>query len=114
MPAKKMADIPQLFRLNVEVGSLDKAIDFYARLLSLEGRRQPGSRCYFECGPVTLQVLEMSKPHTAAKALYFIVKNVQAIFARAKALGCLSREEIHGAPGGQIVVRPWGERSFYA
>ncbi len=29
-------------------------------------------------------------------------------------LSCLSREEVHDAPGGGIVVRPWGERSFYA
>ena len=29
-------------------------------------------------------------------------------------VGCLSAEEVHEAPGGGIVVRPWGERSFYA
>jgi hypothetical protein len=28
--------------------------------------------------------------------------------------GDVPREEIHGEPGGQISVRPWGERSFYA
>jgi hypothetical protein len=26
---------------------------------------------------------------------------------------CLSTEEVHGEPGGEISVRPWGERSFY-
>ena len=29
-------------------------------------------------------------PHPAAKALYFTVKNLDAAFARAQALGCLS------------------------
>ena len=110
-------DVPQLFRLNVEVGDLDAAIKFYTKLLDIQGRKQPGSRVYFEAGPVTLQVVDVSsagKPHPAAKALYFTVKDLDAAFARAQALGCLSRESVHDAPGGGIVVRPWGERSFYA
>ena len=117
--AKKGAasDVPNLFRLNVEVGNLDEAADFYSKLFGLEGRKQAGSRCYFNCGPVTLQVVDVSsvaKPHPAAKALYFTVKDLDAVFERAKALGCLSREDVHGVSGGNISVRPWGERSFYA
>jgi predicted enzyme related to lactoylglutathione lyase len=111
------SDVPQFFRLNVEVGILDAAVAFYTKLLNVQGRRQAGSRCYFECGPVTLSVIDVSSqgpPHTAAKALYFTVKDLDAAFERAKALGCLSRENVHDAPGGGIVVRPWGERSFYA
>jgi predicted enzyme related to lactoylglutathione lyase len=109
-------DVPQFFRLSVEVGNLDAAIAFYTKLLDLEGRKQPGSRCYFECGPVTLSVLDVStvsRPHPAAKALYFTVKDLDTAFERARELGCLSRESIHDDPGGGIVVRPWGERSFY-
>ena len=114
MPA--INDVPQFFRLNVEVGNLEEAIGFYTKLLGVQGRKQPGSRVYFECGPVTLQVVDVSSsapPHPAAKALYFTVKDLEAIFERAKSLGCLSRESVHDAPGGGIVVRPWGERSFY-
>jgi predicted enzyme related to lactoylglutathione lyase len=110
-------DVPSLFRLNVEVGDLDQAVAFYGKLFGLEGRKQAGSRCYFTCGPVTLQVVDVSsagKPHPAAKALYFTVEDLDAIWARAKALGCLSREDVHGVSGGAISVRPWGERSFYA
>jgi len=110
-------DVPQFFRLNVEVGDLDSAILFYTKLLGIEGRRQAGSRCYFECGPVTLQVLDVSserQPHPAAKALYFTVKDLEAVYERAKALHSLSDVEVHDAAGGVIVVRPWGERSFYA
>jgi catechol 2,3-dioxygenase-like lactoylglutathione lyase family enzyme len=109
-------DVPSLFRINVEVGNLDQAADFYGKLLGLDGRKQAGSRCYFTCGPVTLQVVDVSSvgtPHPAAKALYFTVNNLDAVFARAKALGCLSREDVHGASGSAITVRPWGERSFY-
>src|SRR5215813_3551658 len=117
-PGKGSAtDIPSLFRLNVEVGNLDEAAEFYEKLFGMEGRRQAGARVYFTCGGVTLQVVDMSsqgKPHPAAKALYFTVKDLDAVFARAKALGCLSKEDVHGVSGGTISVRPWGERSFYA
>jgi len=115
MPASEK-EVPQFFRLNVEVGNLEEAIHFYSTLLGVEGRKQPGSRVYYECGPVTLQVVDVSsvrEPHIAAKALYFTVKDLEAIFERAKSLGSLSRESVHDAPGGGIVVRPWGERSFY-
>jgi predicted enzyme related to lactoylglutathione lyase len=109
-------DVPQFFRMNIEVGDLASAIRFYTELLGVEGRKQAGSRCYFECGPVTLQVVDVSavgEPHPAAKALYFTVADLESAHERARGLGCLSRESVHDAPGGGIVVRPWGERSFY-
>jgi len=111
------SDEPSLFRINVEVGNLDEAAIFYSKLFGIEGRKQAGSRCYFKCGPVTLQVVDVSSvgtPHPAAKALYFTVKDLDAVFARAGKLGCLSQEDVHGVSGGGISVRPWGERSFYA
>ena len=110
-------DVPNLFRINIEVGNLDEAAEFYASLFGVAGRKQAGSRCYFNAGAVTLQVVDVSsagKPHPAAKALYFTVRDLDSVFARAKALGCLSREMVHGAIAGDISVRPWGERSFYA
>ena len=109
-------DVPQFFRLNVEVGDLQSAISFYTSLMGIQGRKQAGSRCYFECGPVTLQVLDVSserQPHPAPKSLYFTVNNLEEVYERAKFLKCLSAEDVHEAPGSGIVVRPWGERSFY-
>ena len=81
------SDAPSLFRINVEVGNLDQAVDFYSTLLGITGRKQAGSRCYFTCGPVTLQVVDVSS---------------------------VAEEDVHHAPGKAISVRPWGERSFYA
>ena len=110
------ADIPQFFRLNLEVGNLEAAFDFYTKLLGVQGRKQAGSRCYFACGAVTLQVVDVAtvrEPHPVPKALYFTVGDLEAVCERAAALGCFSGEDVHGAPGGGIVVRPWGERSFY-
>jgi catechol-2,3-dioxygenase len=67
MPPKREApDVPQFFRLNVEVSDLDAATSFYTKLLGIHGRKQPGHRCYFDCGPVALQVLDVSSnslPH---------------------------------------------------
>jgi predicted enzyme related to lactoylglutathione lyase len=105
---------PRLFRLNVEVGDVDRAAAFYAELLDLEARVQMGSRVYIRAGEVTLQIVQVPDPHPAAKALYFAVADLDPLHARAAALGCLSADRVHGAPAGEPVVRPWGERSFYA
>lgn len=112
----QITDAPELFRLNIEVGDLEEAARFYGSLLGLAGRRQAGSRIYFTCGAVVLQVVDVSslrEPHAAAKSLSFSVNDLEAVFQRAKELDCLSGEDVHGVAGGAISVRPWGERSFY-
>jgi hypothetical protein len=43
-----------------------------------------------------------------------LVDDLEAVHARAEQLGLLSTELVHGQVGGDISVRPWGERSFYA
>ncbi len=115
--AKQDGDTPQMFRLNVEVGDLARAVPMYEQLFGVPGRGQAGARAYFTCGPVTLQVVDVSSmraPHPAAKALYFTVNDLDAAHTRAKTLGVLSNELVHGAPAADAIVRPWGERSFYA
>lgn len=53
-----MADTPQLFRIVLQVSDLEKAASFYSKLLGVKGRRIPGARHYFDCGPVILAVLD--------------------------------------------------------
>jgi hypothetical protein len=114
-PKKKTAAAaPSLFRINIEVGDVNRAAKDWGHLLGLDGRPQAGSRVYFTAGAVTLQVVQHDQPHPAAKALYFLVDDLEAVHVRAKKLGWLSSERVHGQPGGDISVRPWGERSFYA
>ena len=109
-----MTETPRLFRLNVETGDIEEAARFYSELLGREGRPQAGMRCYFAAGPVTLQVVQVEAPHPAAKALYFAVADLDEVHQRAAGLGCLDGGSVHGKPAGEPVVRPWGERSFYA
>jgi predicted enzyme related to lactoylglutathione lyase len=109
-----VTDAPQLFRLNVEVADLDQAHTFYSTLLDVPGRGQSGSRYYFTCGAVTLQVVDVHRAvQPLPKSLYFTVRDLDAVHTRAARLDCLATERVHGEPGGDITVRPWGERSFY-
>ncbi|MDX6612573.1 MAG: hypothetical protein QOD75_1759 [Blastocatellia bacterium] len=111
-----MAD--RLFRIILQVSNLDQAADFYGKLLADPGRRIPrASRHYIDCGPVILALVDVTAGGETATALpdkiYFAVGDLEQVYARAQELGCLSHEDVHGASAGDIVVRPWGERSFY-
>ena len=112
-----MADVPSLFRAVLEVSDLSTAVTFYSKLLGIEGRVLRGSRAYFDCGPVILAILDPTPgditPTPNVGDLYFSVKNLESFHARASELGCLSTEEVHDESAGDIVIRPWGERSFY-
>src|SRR5450432_1435550 len=78
----------RVFRIILEVGDPDRATAFYSRLLGT-------------AAPIPEYV-------------YFAVDEIEALHARAKALDALSKEKVHGESAAEIVVRPWGERSFYA
>ncbi len=104
---------PRLFRLILPVSNLEKAAAFYSRLLGLEGRSVGGGRLYFDCGPVILALLETGKP-SDPEQLFFAIADLEEVHARARDLGCLSQEKVHGASASEILTRPWGERSFYA
>jgi catechol 2,3-dioxygenase-like lactoylglutathione lyase family enzyme len=115
---KTMTQPPALFRIILQVPNLDKAEEFYGKLLGDRGRRIPyASRHYIDAGPVILALVDPSIDGEEAKPLpdyiYFSVSNLEEVHARATELGCLAKEDVHGAASGDIVVRPWGERSFY-
>lgn len=111
-----MAD--KIFRLVLQVADLDRAAEFYAKLLDDPGRRIPrASRHYIDCGAVILALVDPTPGGEEAKPLpdyiYFAVGDLEKVYSRATELGCLSIDDVHGAGAGEIVVRPWGERSFY-
>jgi uncharacterized glyoxalase superfamily protein PhnB len=110
--------IPKLFRVALQVGDLDKAAEFYSKLLDDQGRRIPrGSRHYFDCGPVILALVDVTagnlEPMPIPDYVYFAVSNLDQVYERAKELNCLANEDVHGEAAGEMVKRPWGELSFY-
>jgi len=117
MTALRKTDSPKIFRITLEVSNIDEAAAFYAKLLGNEGKRHPGARHYFDCGGVILALLDPTggglTPTPGPKSLYFAVRDLDAVHARAKALKALAPYTVHGEPGGAITKRPWGERSFY-
>ena len=114
-----MKRTPTLFRIILQVPDLNQAEEFYGKLLGDRGRRIPyASRHYIDAGPVIIALVDPSIDGEQAKPLpdyiYFSVDNLEEIHDRAVELNCLAKEDVHGAASGDIAVRPWGERSFYA
>jgi hypothetical protein len=117
-----MSNATVLYRIILQVDDLDKAETFYGQLLGDRGRRIPyASRHYIDCGPVILALVDVTgenttgiEPKPLPDYIYFSVDDLESFHTRATELGCLSDEDVHGDNAGDIVKRPWGERSFYA
>jgi len=113
-----MNAVPSLYRVVLQVSDMPAAVRFYEALLATRGRDIHGTRHYFDCGPVILALVDPAEDDEPARPnpdhVYFAVDDLPAVHARARRLGCLAAGEVHDAPAGEIVVRPWGERSFYA
>jgi catechol 2,3-dioxygenase-like lactoylglutathione lyase family enzyme len=105
----------RLFRVTIEVGDAEKASTFYRALFGQRPRPVGGGRSYLDCGPTILALFATGDDARAIpQYLYFEVDDVDAVHARAAELGALTSIDVHGRPSGEIVTRPWGERSFYA
>jgi catechol 2,3-dioxygenase-like lactoylglutathione lyase family enzyme len=110
-----MPATPALFRVILEVSDLDTATAFYTALLGTPGRRVSDERHYFDCGPAILAIHDPRRePRPAPQPFYLASTELETLFARARDLDCLSPATVHGDSAGAIVMRPWGERSFYA
>ena len=112
-----MPDVPQLYRIVLQVADIDRAAAFYGTLLGSPGRRIHTSRHYFDCGSVILGLVdtsEVGQPQPMPDHVYFSVADIEAVHARARQLGALSTADVHGESAGAVVMRPWRERSFYA
>lgn len=110
-------DAPKLYRIILQVPKMNQAVEFYTELLGVKGRAVHSSRTYFDCGPVILALVDPTEDGSKAKPnvdeIYFSVQDIKKMHERAKKLNCLSDEDVHGDPAGEIVTRPWRERSFY-
>lgn len=103
----------RLFRATLEVGDAEKASTFYRALFGRRPRPVGRGRSYLDCGPTILALISTGeRPRGIPQYLYFEVDDLEAVHARAGDLGALSAVDVHGHPGGEILSRPWGERSF--
>ena len=55
-----------------------------------------------------------ARARLAPQRVYLATSDLEALYTRARELNCLSAEMVHDASAGEVVTRPWGERSFYA
>lgn len=105
-----------VFRVSIEVAGINEATEFYSQLFDMPGKRHPGARHYFTFGDVIVAVLDVAaggeKPQPCP-TLYFSVDDVNAVHVRAKKLNALATFMVHDEAAGDLVERPWGERSFY-
>jgi catechol 2,3-dioxygenase-like lactoylglutathione lyase family enzyme len=113
-------DTPRLYRVILPVGDIERDARFYGELLGAEGRRVSPGRHYFDAGDVIVALMDPNADGEGAKArpnqdhVYFAVRDLEAVFARARRVGGLVQEKGDGGlPMGEIATRPWGERSFY-
>ena len=105
--------MPKLYRVILPVSDIELAIEFYSALLGMSGERVSPGRHYFNCGGVILACFDPrvdgddfdAKPNP--DHVYFAVDNLDEVYQRAQRLPCRQLD-------GEICVRPWGERSFYA
>jgi uncharacterized glyoxalase superfamily protein PhnB len=104
---------PKLYRVILPVSDIEKATQFYARVLGIGGERVSSGRHYFDCGGTILACFDPRADGDAWDAkpnpdhVYFAVDDLEATFVRAKLAEC---SEIDKA----IATQPWGERMFYA
>ena len=102
---------PRLYRVILPVSDIDRAAEFYGRLLDLKGERVSNGRYYFDCGGTVLACVDPAGEGLEFRPnldhVYFAVPELEAVFERAKEAGCSWLEE-------RIATRPWDERSFYA
>lgn len=112
----------QLFRVILPVSDIDRAQGFYQALLGTPGHRVSAGRHYFDCEGVILACYDPVADGDGVPAtpipepVYLAVDDLEDTLSRARAAGAaLSADSVPGVGRlGEIVDRPWGERSFYA
>lgn len=111
----------KLFRVIVPVRNIEAAARFYAAVLGAPGQRVTEGRHYFDCEGTILACFDTKRedgydPRPNPEHIYLAVDDLEAAFAAVKRGGGKLATTRGGPEGtmGEIEVRPWGERSFYA
>jgi len=107
----ELAMVTKLFRIALPVGDIEKAVEFYSRVLEMPGERVWVNRHYFDCGGTILACVDpMSGPESFRpnpNYVYFAVSDLDAVYERVKQAGCKQIDD-------SVQSQPWGERMFFA
>jgi len=104
-------DVPRLFRVILPVSNIDRAAEFYGRVLASPGKRVSSGRHYFDCGGTILACFDPRADTDDFELgpnpdhIYFAVRDLEGTFDRAVRSGAEILDP--------IATQPWGERSFY-
>ena len=121
-PAYNLPMTVKLFRVILPVADIEQAAKFYGNLFEGEGERISPGRHYFECEGTILACYDAAADGDPGATgpnpehLYFAVDDLEAAYARVREGGGTleSADDPGTGPMGEITMRPWGERSFYA
>ena len=115
---------PHLYRVILPVSDIDRAEEFYTKLLGFAGERVSPGRHYFDCRGTILACYDPVadgdengddigestgkgwRPHFN-QYIYFAVADLEAAYERVKNSGDKFLD-------ADIATMPWGERLFYA
>lgn len=102
----------KLYRVIVPVKSIEKATEFYSRILNMEGTRVSSGRHYFNCGGTILACYDPVadgddlEPKPNPDHIYISVADIEKIFNLIKDLDASLIQD-------SIKNQPWGEKTFY-
>ena len=104
----------RLIRVLIRVPNIERAVAFYAHVLSSPGRRISPGRHHFAIGSVEVACYDPVADgdlHDTAQSLslwhlYVAVDYLESVLQRVRDSG--------GSVAQPISSKPWGERSFYA
>jgi predicted enzyme related to lactoylglutathione lyase len=109
----------RLFRLAIPVNDMTRADAFYSRVFGQPPDPVAPTRHYYECGEIIIACVDPREHGGEFRPnpdlIYFAVDDLEATRAMVMAAGAQALETEHeeGQDPSAIMVRPWGERSFY-
>lgn len=102
----------KLYRVIIPVSDIEKAVEFYSKLLNMTGQRVSPGRHYFNCDGTILACFDpnadgdlfMLGPNP--DHIYISVENLEDIYKTIQGLNSTLIKE-------SITLQPWGEKTLY-
>jgi len=111
----------RVYRIALPSSDIERDVRFFQEILSIDGSRASPGRHYFDCGGTIISCYDaaangdVKRPRANDEYIYFAVDDIDATYARARKAGApLDFTPLPNIGAlGEVLTRPWGERSFY-